>query len=208
MDNSYWKVSPDPASTIGEMQQHNQYDFVIGQHQSLNSNENLQIHHRTTLDHNRNGSGNIPNGHGPEEVDEDLVVIHRQNPPQHLIVTASHIPHTSNQQHGTPPSSTGSIVVASSAYDTVTKTAPNSAFTPINVIPTHLNSLQHHQLAQRPLYYDAIAFPNKNIPQNAPNGFPNQLISLHQIRNYAHQPGGEHFLGIAAGGGSLKDKGP
>lgn len=81
-------------------------------------------------------------------------------------------------------------------------------------MPTHLNTLQHHQLAQRPLYYDAIAFQNKNIPQNAPNGFPNQLISLHQIRNYAHQPGGglmagDHLIGIgvSAGGGLAKDKG-
>jgi zinc finger protein 362/384 len=206
IEHPYWpKVSPDSAASTIDMQQQNQYDFVLSQQQSHNPNDHLQGHHRTILEHHRNG-GNISSGnsnHGPEDVVEDLVVIQRQNPPQHLIVTASQA-----------PQSAGTIVVTTSAYDSVSKATTNSAFTPINVMPTHLNTLQHHQLAQRPLYYDAIAFQNKNIPQNATNGFPNQLISLHQIRNYAHQPGGglmagEHLLGIgvSAGGGSLKDKG-
>ena len=72
-------------------------------------------------------------------------------------------------------------------------------------MPPHLNTLQHHQLAQRPYIYDALSFQNKNVAQNGAN-FPNQLISLHQIRNYAHQPGlmaGEHLIGIGVAG---KDK--
>jgi hypothetical protein len=101
-----------------------------------------------------------------------------------------------------PPTSTP-------GYDTQPKTSTNSAFTPINAMPTHLNTLQHHQLAQRPYIYDAISFQNKNVPQNTTQ-FPNQLISLHQIRNYAHQPtgimGGEHLLGVSVGPGG-KDKG-
>jgi zinc finger protein 362/384 len=209
IEHPYWpKVSPDSASTtltenMQQQQQQNQYDFVLSQQQNHN-NEHLQGHHRTILEHHQRNSGNISsgnstNGNGPDDVGEDLVVI-RQNPSQHLIVSQT------NQQH-TPVSSGGTIVVTSSPYnDAVSKATTNSAFTPINVMHQH-----HHQLAQRPLYYDTIAFQNKNIPQNTTNGFPNQLISLHQIRNYAHQPGGlisgigmaEH-LGIVSAGG--KDK--
>lgn len=98
-------------------------------------------------------------------------------------------------------------------YDasSITKTTTNSAFTPINSMPPHLNTLSHHAMAQRPYLYDAISFQNKNVNQNnASNAFPNQLISLHQIRNYAHQPAGltmagEHLLGVSVGPG--KDKG-
>ena len=216
LEQPYWpKVSPDSAAATLDMHQQNQYDFVLSQQPSHHPNEHIQGHHRTILEHHRN-SGNISSGNsnnGPEDVGEDLIV--RQNGPQHLIVTASQASQSNNQQHSISASPAGTIVVTtSSAYDSVSKANANSAFTPINVMPTHLNTLQHHQLAQRPLYYDAITFQNKNIPQNAPNGFPNQLISLHQIRNYAHQPGGalmagEHLLGIgvSAGGGSGKDKG-
>ena len=212
LEHPYWpKVSPDSAAaSLADMQQQNQYDFVLSQQQNHNPNEHIQGHHRI-IDHHRNSgnisSGNSTNGNGSEDVGEDLII--RQNP-QHLIVTASQA--SQIQQHPSPASTI--VVTTSAAYDSVTKATTNSAFTPINVMPTHLNTLQHHQLAQRPLYYDAIAFQNKNIPQNAPNGFPNQLISLHQIRNYAHQPGGglmagEHLIGIgvSAGGGSGKDKG-
>jgi zinc finger protein 362/384 len=216
LEHPYWpKVSPDSAIvTIGDMQQQNQYDFIIGQ--PANSNEHVQAHHRPILEHTRNNSiitSNSNHGNGSDDVGEDLVMIQRQNPPQHLILTSSQAPQGNNHQHCASPSTTGTIVVTS-AYDNVSKATTSSAFTPINVMPTHLNSLQHHQLAQRPLYYDAISFQSKNIPQNAPNAFPNQLISLHQIRNYAHQPvshqpGEQHFLsiGVSAGGGSTKDKG-
>jgi hypothetical protein len=76
---------------------------------------------------------------------------------------------------------------SSNLYDTQSKLTANSAFTPINAIQSHIN-VQHHQLSQRPIYYDTISIQNKNMPQNTGNSFPNQLISLHQIRNYSHQP--------------------
>ncbi|CRL04520.1 CLUMA_CG017595, isoform A [Clunio marinus] len=109
--------------------------------------------------------------------------------------------HISAQSLSLPPASTPS------GYDVQSKLTSNSAFTPINSMPPHIN-IQHHQLSQRPSYiYDAISFQNKNVAQNTGNGFPNQLISLHQIRNYAHQPSGlmagEHILGVSVG----KDKG-
>jgi hypothetical protein len=212
-EHPYWpKVSPDSAATLAEamqQQQQNQYDFAIGQHgaqQTHGNNEHIQTH-RAILEHQRNGSANgSTNGNnGTEEVGEDLVVIRQNsnNITQHLTANG-------NQPNGAqnpPPASTANtiVVTTSGAYDasSITKTTTNSAFTPINAMPTHLNTLQHHQLAQRPYIYDAISFPNKNVAQNTTNAFPNQLISLHQIRNYAHQPSGlmagEHLLGISVG---------
>lgn len=137
-------------------------------------------------------------GHHREDV-EDLAM-NRQN---------SSNGHMNGSGGQMPPSSTP-MSVSVSSYDT-TKTTTNSAFTPINAMPPHLNTLgHHHQLAQRPYLYDAIGFSNNKVAQNSSNSFPNQLISLHQIRNYAHQPGGlmsgEHLLsGVTVGPG--KDKG-
>ncbi|KAL7032563.1 hypothetical protein ACKWTF_007346 [Chironomus riparius] len=116
----------------------------------------------------------------------------------------------SQTNHHLPVSSSSSSDdIMLSSTNTTTKISNNSAFTPINVINPHLNSLQHHQISQRPIYYDAIAIQNKNISQNTVN-FPNQLISLHQIRNYMHhQPGGlvnsDHLISI--GTAISKDKG-
>ncbi len=113
--------------------------------------------------------------------------------------------HLNGQSLNLPPSS----VPSSNVYDSQSKLTSNSAFTPINAIPPHFN-IQHHQLSQRPYIYDAISIQNKNVAQNTGNSFPNQLISLHQIRNYAHQPSGimtasgEHLIGINVTG---KDKG-
>jgi hypothetical protein len=109
--------------------------------------------------------------------------------------------HLNGQTLNLPPSSV-------SSYDGQSKLTSNSAFTPINAIPPHFN-IQHHQLSQRPYIYDAISIQNKNVAQNTGNSFPNQLISLHQIRNYAHQPSGimtsgEHLIGVNVTG---KDKG-
>ncbi|XP_059621717.1 zinc finger protein rotund-like [Phlebotomus argentipes] len=194
-EHPYWpKVSPDSAASLTEViqqqqQQHasSHHDFHVNQHQN-NGHAELQQqgHHRSLLD-------NHPTR---EDVGEDLVV----NRQQGLSVTANSL----------PPSSTPTNYEGSAA--SITKTAPvsNSAFTPINSMTPHLNSLgHHHQLAQRPYLYDAISFQNKNVNQNAGASFPNQLISLHQIRNYAHQPGGlmagEHLLGVSVGAG--KDKG-
>nr|CAH7712780.1 unnamed protein product [Callosobruchus chinensis] len=109
------------------------------------------------------------------EQNEDLVIIRQQlgqNPPA---------------PPGTPNAN------LANSYDTsISKSNANSAFTPINSMSGHLN-LNHHQLApNRPYIYDALSFQKQNsldIPKSQPsNGFPNQLISLHQIRNYAHQP--------------------
>lgn len=99
-----------------------------------------------------------------------------------------------------------------------TNTSSASAFTPIQSmgIPSHHHNhhLNHHQISDpRPAYlsYNAIAFPGAKVvtsggqlqslagsvqtsvgmemPKSVTtNSFPNQLISLHQIRNYAHQP--------------------
>ncbi|XP_063630248.1 zinc finger protein rotund-like isoform X6 [Cydia splendana] len=84
--------------------------------------------------------------------------------------------------------------------------AANSAFTPINSMAPHLNGLSHHSaLPARPYLYDPLHFQQG---KQQPNSFPNQLISLHQIRNYAHQPSAallpaEHILPHAL---SHKDK--
>lgn len=179
-DHPYWpKVSPDSAASLTEVMQHQQ------QH----------AHHDFGLPqpHQNNGHVDLHQSHHHrmlethrDDVGEDLVV-NRQN-------SNALLP---------PPSSTPG------GYDSITKTTTNSAFTPINSMPPHLNSLGHHPMAQRPYLYDAISFQNKNVNQNTANSFPNQLISLHQIRNYAHQPtglmSGEHLLGVSVGAG--KDKG-
>ncbi|XP_060533972.1 zinc finger protein rotund isoform X2 [Cylas formicarius] len=124
------------------------------------------------------------------EQNEDLVIIRQQlsqNPPA---------------PPGTPNANLGN------SYDTsISKSNTNSAFTPINSMSGHLNHL--NQLApNRPYIYDALSFQNKNsldIPKSQPsNGFPNQLISLHQIRNYAHQPNASLMEHSILGG--LKDK--
>lgn len=196
-DHPYWpKVSPDSAANIAEAMQHQQhqqqqYDFALSQH---NANGDHVQHHRALIEHHRTLNGNSEDG------GEDLVISRQNAPnlPQHLVA-----------QNSAP--STPSVSSAIS-YDTssITKTTSASAFTPINSMP-HLNSLGHHPMAQRPYLYDAINFQSKNVNQNVNNAFPNQLISLHQIRNYAHQPGagmlqGEHLLGIGVGAG-VKDKG-
>lgn len=187
-DHPYWpKVSPDSAASLTEVmqhqQQHSHHDFGLGPpppHQNNGHIDLHQSHHHRMLD----GGGH--RGGGGDDVGEDLVV-NRQN-------VNGLLP---------PPSS------SAGGYDPITKTTTNSAFTPINSMTPHLNSLQHHPMAQRPYLYDAISFQNKNVNQNAANSFPNQLISLHQIRNYAHQPSGlmsgEHLLGVSVGSG--KDKG-
>jgi len=52
------------------------------------------------------------------------------------------------------------------------------------------------------LPYEPLSFPKTSHHQmdmkSPGNAFPNQLISLHQIRNYAHQPSmtPEHLLGL------------
>lgn len=125
------------------------------------------------------------------EQNEDLVIIRQQlsqNPPA---------------PPGTPNANLGN------SYDTsISKNNTNSAFTPINSMSGHLNHLNHQLAPNRPYIYDALSFQKQNsldIPKSQPsNGFPNQLISLHQIRNYAHQPNSSLMEHSILGG--LKDK--
>ncbi|XP_058454928.1 zinc finger protein rotund-like isoform X2 [Malaya genurostris] len=210
-ENPYWpKVSPDSAATMTDVmqQQQPQPQQQTQQQSQQQQQQQPQSHHDFSL--NQQGNGNqTANGHNPggdlhhhrDENVEDLVVGGGRPNPANM-----------NGNLSLPPSSTP---MSAGSYDTssIAKATSNSAFTPINAMPPHLNSLQHHhQLAQRPYLYDAISFQNqKSINQSPSNAFPNQLISLHQIRNYAHQPGGglmagEHLLGVTVGAGG-KDKG-
>lgn len=183
-----------------QQQQQNQYDFAIQQ----NNSDHLQNQHRALInDHHRlNGSSGNGNSNANNDENGEDLVISRQNA-------------TNLAQHLVAQNVAAAVAAASSgapSYDaaSITKTTSASAFTPINAMQ-HLNSLGHHPvMAQRPYLYD---FQTKNVQQNVNNSFPNNLISLHNIRNYAHQPGapggmipGEHLLGIGVGAG-VKDKG-
>ncbi|XP_073989029.1 zinc finger protein rotund-like isoform X2 [Rhodnius prolixus] len=174
LDNPhYWpKVSPDTANNLVDvMQQHEAYNNQNG----LNSEH---LHHRTDMNGTTDDHSSVMRGGG---------TIQPPAPPPTPSATASPLNY----------------------HDSI-KTNTTSAFTPIqSFTPTHHhNHLNHHQLPDhhRPPYlsYNAIAFPGAKMSQlggvqtsvgmempKAPvtsNGFPNQLISLHQIRNYAHQP--------------------
>ncbi|XP_039442943.1 zinc finger protein rotund isoform X2 [Culex pipiens pallens] len=207
-ETPYWpKVSPDSAATMTD---------VMQQQQQQQQSQQQQQHHDFSL--TQNGTNQTPNGHSSGDLHH-----HRgEEPVEDLVASGGR--QNGGGMNGTgqislPPSSTP---MSASGYDTsiATKATSNSAFTPIQAMPPgHLNSLQHHhqQLAQRPSYlYDAISFGQgqKSMQQSPSNAFPNQLISLHQIRNYAHQPGGgggglmagEHLLGVTVGAGG-KDKG-
>ncbi|XP_066257569.1 zinc finger protein rotund-like isoform X1 [Euwallacea similis] len=125
------------------------------------------------------------------EQNEDLVIIRQQ---------------LSSQNASAPPGAPGTNL--GNSYDTsISKNNTNSAFTPINSsMSGHLNHLNHQLAPNRPYIYDALSFPKQNsldIPKSQPsNGFPNQLISLHQIRNY--QPNSSLMEHSILGG--LKDK--
>lgn len=183
--NSYWpKVSPDSAANLTDVMQQQQQ--TQNQLQAQQQQQQQQQAHEYGM------------GHPAQDLQAHhrLIESHRDDVGEDLVVSR----HLAQQQQ--PPSSSATP----GPYDT--KSSTNSAFTPINSMAPHLNSIGHHPMAQRPYLYDAISFPNKNVNQNT-NSFPNQLISLHQIRNYAHQPSGlmsgEHLLGVSVGAG--KDKG-
>lgn len=187
-ENSYWpKVSPDSAASLTDVMQQQQQ-----QQQTQNQLQAQQ--------HSQTHEYGMPSGHQANDLQSHhrLIDSHRDDHGEDLVVNR----HLAQQQQPPPSSS-----ATPGPYDT--KTSTNSAFTPINSMTPHLNSIGHHPMAQRPYLYDAISFPNKNVNQNTANSFPNQLISLHQIRNYAHQPSGlmsgEHLLGVSVGAG--KDKG-
>ncbi|XP_058056223.1 zinc finger protein rotund [Anopheles bellator] len=237
-ESAYWpKVSPDSAAaTINEVisqQQNNHHDFSLTPNGSQTSGSTASaVAGNQTTDH-QPGSH-----HARDDAVEDLVGASAVRGPNDAGAPNASNGNSntgnqqqqqpqSGQQHNGGPLNGGNLAMPPSStpmsvsYDTssIAKAAPNSAFTPINAIPPHLGGLQHHhhQLAasQRPSYlYDAINFQNQKavaMNQSPSNAFPNQLISLHQIRNYAHQPAGglmagEHLLGVTVGPGG-KDKG-
>nr|XP_053640605.1 zinc finger protein rotund-like isoform X1 [Cherax quadricarinatus] len=81
------------------------------------------------------------------------------------------------------------------SYDAIA-TKTSSAFTPIQTSMLPISGGTQLSMAasssQRYFPYDPISFPKTHTQMPSmdvkPNQFPNQLISLHQIRNYAHQP--------------------
>ncbi|XP_066995286.1 zinc finger protein rotund [Anabrus simplex] len=131
------------------------------------------------------------------------------------IVAAANLINSSTIKTSTTPSSTSAFT-------------PIQSMGGLAQAHHHLNHLNHHQLgmsstSSRPSYipYDAISFPTSKVvtsssgqisglgggtmempKTSSSNSFPNQLISLHQIRNYAHQPtssslmASEHLLGL------------
>lgn len=166
-DHPYWpKISPDSAAHLSEAMQEGGAFGQQGGHDGGDETENdhLQAHHRALFEHHRlNGGGDLTNSE--EGARQSL--------------------HLNGQ---------GSASVPTSGYDIAlskASAAANSAFTPINSMAPHLGGLAHAQLGQRPYLYDSLGFQQaKQPPLAAPAAasFPNQLISLHQIRNYAHQP--------------------
>ncbi|XP_063709705.1 zinc finger protein rotund-like [Culicoides brevitarsis] len=180
-EHPYWpKVSPDSAASLAEaMQQQQQSQY-----------QDFALSQQNHNDHRAHENG------------EDLVVISRQQQQaQQQQQQQQQAQQQQNLGQTNPPSVTSS---SANSYDTaasITKVTTQSAFTPIQ-------TMVPHQLAQRPYFYDAINFGQKNGNQSVPNSIPNQFISLHQIRNFAHQPGlmsGEHLLAMGVGAG-IKDK--
>ncbi|XP_044741739.1 zinc finger protein rotund-like isoform X2 [Chrysoperla carnea] len=155
---------------------------------------------KTHPDRNSSNPGSQHNNNNHDNIGEDLVVSNR-----HCRVNSP--PNDSNVGGGNPGGPNGTNT---STYDTnksgyeisISRSVANSAFTPISGI-NHINL--NHPMG-RPYLYDALSFQNKELNLNLnksagnSNAFPNQLISLHQIRNYAHQPSSigstEHILGL------------
>lgn len=195
-ENPYWpKVSPDSVTnTLSEVLQQQQQQQA-SHHQQLSQQTSLQHHHQMQHDFGLQPPTDLQGHQRDAESVENL---------------------TAGSSGGSRQTST-SALNGSHNYDK-SSALSNSAFTPIQSMTPHLNSLGHHhhhhhhaQLGQRPYLYDAINFgQNKGGNQmgGSGNSFPNQLISLHQIRNYAHQPGtlmsGEHLLGVSVGPGKEK----
>ncbi|XP_046804660.1 zinc finger protein rotund isoform X5 [Lucilia cuprina] len=217
-DNSYWpKVSPDSAANMNDVM-HQQQPQQQQQHSH-------QQHHQQQQQQAHNGqqpTQQQQQHHHPQQTNTQQQPPTQQQGQTHMDYTnhqasGANNPHNDLQNHHRMNDTGREDIVSTPStvgpYDasSITKTTTNSAFTPINSMPPHLNTLSHHAMSQRPYLYDAISFQNKNVNQNnASNSFPNQLISLHQIRNYAHQPAGltmagEHLLGVSVGPG--KDKG-
>ena len=239
------KVSPDSAAatSLAEAMQQNQGEYFSMNNN--NNVDPLHLHRNALLEHHRAMNGGASPDDVEDLVisgrQSNLSAQHQQQQQQQLQNHQQLGQQQSQQQHpqSSPASSNNNNNIGEgppSSYDIKT----SSAFTPINVaMSPHLNSLaahhhphhHHAQLAQRPSYlYDTISF-GQNVKtmaghQNAVGSaagpgvgasaaFPNQLISLHQIRSYTHQANaaamgglmaGEHLLGINVGGVGGKEK--
>jgi DNA-directed RNA polymerase subunit RPC12/RpoP len=175
----YWpKVSPDTANNLVD---------VIQQHEAYAQNGVL----------------------GPEHLHRDM------NGDEHVMrVGQPPAPPPTPSLASTPVNYHDSVISSAGGGIKTSTSSSTSAFTPIQSmgVPSHHHNhhLNHHQISDhhRPAYlsYNAIAFPGSKVvpgqlggvqtsvgmemPKTTvtSNGFPNQLISLHQIRNYAHQP--------------------
>ncbi|XP_037951225.1 zinc finger protein rotund isoform X2 [Teleopsis dalmanni] len=206
-EHSYWpKVSPDSAANMTDvMHQQQQQHHHHQQHTNQPQQHAPPPHHQQQQQQQQQPPQQQHMDFPPVNTHQTSVAAngHANGHPD-LHGTHHRMSDNGREDIVSTPSTIGPYDAAS-----ITKTTSNSAFTPINSMPPHLNTLSHHPMAQRPYLYDAISFQNKNVNQNNANAFPNQLISLHQIRNYAHQPAGlmagEHLLGVSVGPG--KDKG-
>ncbi|XP_015179794.1 PREDICTED: zinc finger protein rotund-like isoform X1 [Polistes dominula] len=130
-----------------------------------------------------------------------------QNPemllPGHGHRTAESIENDSRQQTPQPGPAGNHHPNSSSAFTPISSISINSISSmqhPLNPL-NHLHYPASHHPASRPYLYEAFNSTQKSSPTSSSSGvtpgttsnqnatsFPNQLISLHQIRNYAHQP--------------------
>nr|KAF7438400.1 hypothetical protein H0235_000791 [Vespula pensylvanica] len=130
-----------------------------------------------------------------------------QNPemllPGHGHRSAESIENDSRQQTPQPGPAGNHHPNSSSAFTPISSISINSISSmqhPLNPL-NHLHYPASHHPASRPYLYEAFNSTQKSSPTSSSSGvtsgttsnqnatsFPNQLISLHQIRNYAHQP--------------------
>ncbi|XP_011503315.1 PREDICTED: zinc finger protein rotund-like isoform X2 [Ceratosolen solmsi marchali] len=166
----YWpKVSPD--SVISEL------------------HERLPHHHHPAAEyHQAQPSGEMLLPPPPHSHRDSLENDSRQQTPQPSSGQQNH------PNHSTHPNS-------SSAFTPISSISINSISSmqhPLNPL-NHLHYPTSHHPASRPYLYEtfnsqkasttsAASTVATSVPTNQNSSFPNQLISLHQIRNYAHQP--------------------
>ncbi|XP_045101431.1 zinc finger protein rotund-like isoform X7 [Portunus trituberculatus] len=111
------------------------------------------------------------------------------DPTRHLV-SREHLDHRPEELRHTP----AHMPASNMSYDAIA-TKTSSAFTPIQTSMLPISGgtqLSMASSSQRYFPYEPISFPKTHTQMPSmdvkPNQFPNQLISLHQIRNYAHQP--------------------
>ncbi|KAG7169451.1 Zinc finger protein rotund-like [Homarus americanus] len=112
------------------------------------------------------------------------------DPTRHLV-SREHLDPRAEELRHTP----AHMPASNMSYDAIA-TKTSSAFTPIQTSMLPISGGTQLSMAasssQRYFPYEPISFPKTHTQMPSmdvkPNQFPNQLISLHQIRNYAHQP--------------------